>query len=222
MAPRPLLLVASLALGCAEPEIRGPDAATTADVAALDLPMPGDAPDAELFVDASPLDAPSVDAPVVDVPSVDAPFVDVPPLEDFSLGPYPSALAILLPSLRSNARAYDSSRTFGHSAAQGYVLQAVAGTFLGQVWSGNPARLHGRQRQRARRPAARPRGASGGVDHLPRHLRGARRAVGRAGVSSESAPPSDGARGRRRPMDAHHLRCSIPPRPSTTSPRRRG
>lgn len=123
MAPRPLLLVASLALGCAEPEIRGPDAATTADVAALDLPTPGDAPDAELFVDASPLDAPSVD-----VPSVDAPVVDVPPLEDFSLGPYPSALAILLPSLRSNARAYDSSRTFGHSAAQGYVLQAIART----------------------------------------------------------------------------------------------
>jgi len=133
MAPRPLLLVASLALGCAEPEIRGPDAAATADVAALDLPTPGDAPDAELFVDASPLDAPSVDAPVVDAPSVDAPsvdapVVDVPPLEDFSLGPYPSALAILLPSLRSNARAYDSSRTFGHSAAQGYVLQAIART----------------------------------------------------------------------------------------------
>lgn len=48
------------------------------------------------------------------------------PLPDMTLGPYPSALEILLGSLRSNAESLDTSTTYTHSAAQGYLLQATA------------------------------------------------------------------------------------------------
>jgi hypothetical protein len=50
------------------------------------------------------------------------------PLADFSLGPYPHALPVLLDSLQSNAAALDTSTTYGHAAAQGYLLQAISGT----------------------------------------------------------------------------------------------
>lgn len=49
----------------------------------------------------------------------------LPPFPDFAIGPYRSALSILVASIRSNAETLDTSRTYSHSAAQGYVLQAI-------------------------------------------------------------------------------------------------
>lgn len=77
----------------------------------------------------APFDA-AVDSAIDDVGASmpDAPVV-LPPLDDFSLGPYPSALDILLRSLRASAKSYNTSVNYDHSAAQGYVLQAI-GTLL--------------------------------------------------------------------------------------------
>src|SRR5690606_25581016 len=44
------------------------------------------------------------------------------PVDDFSLGPYPSARDILLRSLRANAARLDTSKSYTDSAAQGYIL----------------------------------------------------------------------------------------------------
>ncbi|MCB9755278.1 MAG: hypothetical protein H6713_35510 [Myxococcales bacterium] len=53
--------------------------------------------------------------------------VEPPPeLEDMSLGPYPSALELLLASLESNAASLDTQANYSQSAGQGYVLQATA------------------------------------------------------------------------------------------------
>jgi len=85
------------------------DAASETDV--IDEPI---ARDASSSPDASALDA------GVDVPPA------LPPLQDFTIGPYPSAIALVQRSIRSNARALDASATFAESAAQGYLLQAMA------------------------------------------------------------------------------------------------
>lgn len=45
---------------------------------------------------------------------------------DLAIGPYERTLPILIDSLRADAAAYDTSATYSHSAAQGYVLQAAA------------------------------------------------------------------------------------------------
>jgi hypothetical protein len=50
---------------------------------------------------------------------------ELPPYPDLAIGPYPSALALLVDAIRYNAR-YDTGSTYSHSAAQGYVLQATA------------------------------------------------------------------------------------------------
>ncbi len=47
------------------------------------------------------------------------------PLEDFTIGPYPSALGMLDASLDAAFAAYDTSTSYSHSAAQGYTLQSV-------------------------------------------------------------------------------------------------
>ncbi|MEZ4446877.1 MAG: hypothetical protein R3B72_47800 [Polyangiaceae bacterium] len=55
-----------------------------------------------------------------------------PPLEalaDFRIGPYASALSMLDDSIDAGFDAYDTSTTYSHSAAQGYVLQTV-GAYL--------------------------------------------------------------------------------------------
>jgi hypothetical protein len=52
-----------------------------------------------------------------------APLPDYP---DLAIGPYERTLPILIDSLRADAAAYDTSATYSHSAAQGYVLQAIA------------------------------------------------------------------------------------------------
>lgn len=49
----------------------------------------------------------------------------LPPYPDLSLGPYPSLLTMAIDSMLSNAENLDTSTTYGHSAAQGYVLQAI-------------------------------------------------------------------------------------------------
>lgn len=49
----------------------------------------------------------------------------LPPYPDLSLGPYPSLLAMATDSMLSNAESLDTSATYGHSAGQGYVLQAI-------------------------------------------------------------------------------------------------
>jgi len=48
-----------------------------------------------------------------------------PPYPDLSLGPYPSLLTMATDSMLANADSLDTSSTYGHSAAQGYVLQAI-------------------------------------------------------------------------------------------------
>jgi len=55
------------------------------------------------------------------------------PLADMSLGPYPSALTVLLDSIESNCESLDTGSNYKHSAAQGYVLQATAG-LLSAAW----------------------------------------------------------------------------------------
>ena len=55
------------------------------------------------------------------------------PLADMSLGPYPSALTILLDSIVSNSASLDTGANYDHSAGQGYVLQATAG-LLAAAW----------------------------------------------------------------------------------------
>ncbi|MBL4684632.1 MAG: hypothetical protein JKY37_08600 [Nannocystaceae bacterium] len=47
------------------------------------------------------------------------------PYPDLSLGPYPSLLSLAVDSMLANAESYDTSANFSHSAAQGYVLQAI-------------------------------------------------------------------------------------------------
>ncbi len=49
----------------------------------------------------------------------------LPPYPDLALGPYPSLLTMAIDSMLSNAESLDTSTTYGHSAAQGYVLQAI-------------------------------------------------------------------------------------------------
>ncbi len=71
----------------------------------------GAAPEAASFGDAR-----------ADVPEPVGPW----PLGDFSLGPWPSAYAVLLRSIRSSAAALDTGKDYRQSAAQGYLLQAVA------------------------------------------------------------------------------------------------
>lgn len=48
-----------------------------------------------------------------------------PPLEDFSLGPYPSALDILIRSLQRGAESYDASTNPNHAVHQAYLVQAT-------------------------------------------------------------------------------------------------
>ncbi len=54
-------------------------------------------------------------------------------LEDMSLGPYPSALTMLLDSIEENAASLNTAEQFSHSAGQGYVLQANA-ALLQAAW----------------------------------------------------------------------------------------
>jgi hypothetical protein len=49
-----------------------------------------------------------------------------PALADFSLGPYPSAFALLLNGIRANATSLDTRSNYSHSAAQGYLVLATA------------------------------------------------------------------------------------------------
>ncbi len=104
-------------------------------VDSLDTSLPSDVP----RLDAAWLDVRASDdvtdvaatpdiADVADAPPDDTSPPALPPLEDFSLGPYPSAVDILLRSLPALAERFDSARTFTHAAAQGYVLQAFART----------------------------------------------------------------------------------------------
>lgn len=109
------------------------DSSAPSDVlseAALDARSPdGGALDATAPTDDVPLDVARDTADVTDVSAADAGATDAAPLPvlgDFSLGPYPSALALIQRSIISNARALDSSATFTESAAQGYLLQAIA------------------------------------------------------------------------------------------------
>lgn len=48
------------------------------------------------------------------------------PMPDLTLGPYPSALEILLKSIRVNASTHDTRASYAQSTAQGYQLQAIA------------------------------------------------------------------------------------------------
>lgn len=120
-----LVLIASLP-ACATPPA-STDAASLPDARALD----GGALDAAAIRDAQPpidaLDEPGLQdaASPADAASLDA-RPALPPLRDFSIGPYPSAIALVQRSIESNARALDASRTFTQSAAQGYLLQAMA------------------------------------------------------------------------------------------------
>ncbi len=49
----------------------------------------------------------------------------MPPYPDLALGPYPSLTTQAIDSMLSNTDALDTSTSYGHSAAQGYVLQAM-------------------------------------------------------------------------------------------------
>lgn len=90
------------------------------DQAAPDTATPSDAVD-EVATDAAVTDSSSI------FPTEDT--AALPPIDDFSLGPYPSARDILIRSFRASAKSYNTSTTYAHSAAQGYLLQAI-GTFL--------------------------------------------------------------------------------------------
>jgi len=50
---------------------------------------------------------------------------ELPPYPDLALGPYPSLTTQAIDSMLSNTNALDTSTSYGHSAAQGYVLQAI-------------------------------------------------------------------------------------------------
>lgn len=50
---------------------------------------------------------------------------ELPPYPDLALGPYPSLTTQAIDSMLSNTEALDTSTSYGHSAAQGYVLQAI-------------------------------------------------------------------------------------------------
>lgn len=63
-----------------------------------------------------------------------------PDFPDFPIGPYASALTMLVDSLLSNATSYDTSTSYGDSAAQGYVLQGI-GELL---WAARDASLDAR------------------------------------------------------------------------------
>ncbi len=124
---RRLLLVLLVACGSDPIGVRD---ASTRD-ASPDAPF-ADAP----FADAAVIDAnddAAPDAGVTDAAVEDA-EVDagsdagppVPPFPDLAIGPYESTLPMLIASMRSNAVALDTGATYGHSAAQGYLLQAIA------------------------------------------------------------------------------------------------
>ncbi|MCH9688986.1 MAG: hypothetical protein K0V04_46565 [Deltaproteobacteria bacterium] len=53
------------------------------------------------------------------------PPVEPPAFPDLEIGPYPSALTMAIDSMESGAAALDTSTTYDHSAAQGYLLQAI-------------------------------------------------------------------------------------------------
>lgn len=60
-------------------------------------------------------------------PDLDSgPAPEPPPYDDIAIGPYPSALRILVDSLPPLAERFDTRANYDHSAAQGYVLQATA------------------------------------------------------------------------------------------------
>lgn len=63
-----------------------------------------------------------------------------PAFADFPIGPYASALTILVDSLLSNAASLDTSARYGESAAQGYLLQGI-GELL---WASRDASLYSR------------------------------------------------------------------------------
>lgn len=66
--------------------------------------------------------------------------VPAPEFPDFPIGPYTSALTMLVDSLLSNAASLDTSARYSESAAQGYLLQGI-GTLL---WASRDATLDAR------------------------------------------------------------------------------
>ncbi|MCC7535715.1 MAG: hypothetical protein IT379_05855 [Deltaproteobacteria bacterium] len=105
-------------------DARGEPADAHADGGGLDVAIHAD-DDAAL--DATPhRDATDLDGPPSDPRDAthDA-SVALPTFPELAIGPYRACLAMLLASIRSNAESLDTSRTYGHSAAQGYLLQAI-------------------------------------------------------------------------------------------------
>jgi hypothetical protein len=99
--------------------------ASAVDVSAVDVSaVDASAPNDDALLDVARDSADATDVTTRDAVASDA--APLPALDDFSLGPYPSALALIQRSIASNVRALDSSATFTESAAQGYLLQAIA------------------------------------------------------------------------------------------------
>lgn len=107
-------------------------------------------------MDGGVADAAEADAREADANSVDASFADVvdapidgtadagpsaPDFADFPIGPYASALTLLVDSLLSNAESLDTSENYAQSAGQGYLLQAI-GELL---WASRDATLDARE-----------------------------------------------------------------------------
>jgi len=120
------VLVLSSALGCApgsaetDGGIRSPDGGSL-DAVVQDDAVPG-AHDAESGV--------TLDGAVGDGAASDASVGDDagplrPSFPDLAIGPYRQLLPMLLASIEANCAALDTSASYGHSAAQGYVLQAI-------------------------------------------------------------------------------------------------
>lgn len=123
-------------LGCTGGTGAAPDAAldtreaadaTEADSAAGDAEDTGDAADDEPSdsgVD-STMDAVMDSADEADSEGDSGP-PPLPPYPDLELGPYASLLDVFSRSAASNALSKDTSASYGDSAAQGYILQAIA------------------------------------------------------------------------------------------------
>jgi hypothetical protein len=79
------------------------------------------------------------DAGGTDAGGVDA-TIPLPDFPDFPIGPYASAITMLVDSLLSNAASLDTSARYGESAAQGYLLQGI-GELL---WASRDANLDAR------------------------------------------------------------------------------